>query len=92
MLVFKNSQDQVSFQEEVIKRIAETSVEEASDSGAGAIFKIRAVLSSEGGYIPILRCGVTGGLFLEGPVVATAAQAIEIGMAVINKRVQRGKV
>lgn len=53
-------------------------VESVSDSNMGAIYKLRAVLNNEGQYIPIVRCGFTGGHLLELTPEPTVEDAIEM--------------
>ncbi len=53
-------------------------VSTASDTNMGIIYKLRAVLNSDGLYIPIIRCGFTGQLLWEsrGPAYKNHVEAL----------------
>ena len=60
ILVFPNYEAKMSFDTNMARRVSEYGADRASDSNAGAMYKIRAVLDNHGNYVPVLRCGVTG--------------------------------
>ena len=48
-----------------------------SDSNAGAVYKLRAVLNGKGMWVPIIRCGITGGqIGQDGPVENSVEEAL----------------
>lgn len=53
-------------------------VEVVSENNMGAIYKLRAVLDGEGKYVPVIRCGFTGGHLVELDPEPTVKAAIEI--------------
>ena len=55
------AQFEVAFSEEVKKH----SLQDASDSNLGAIYKLRAVKLGNGKYAAVIRCGFTGKLLWE---------------------------
>jgi hypothetical protein len=53
--------------------------ENLSDSNAGAVYKLRAVKNSDGKWIPVIRCGVTGGqIGKDGMLEDTAKKALTV--------------
>jgi hypothetical protein len=53
-------------------------VEAVSENNMGAIYKLRAVLDGEGKYVPVIRCGFTGGHLVELDPVPSAKGAIAL--------------
>jgi hypothetical protein len=59
----------------------------ASDSNLGAIYKLKAVLGSDGSWQPVIRCGFTG-IWLQGmDPVATPEQAIAVCKEYLKKEI-----
>lgn len=55
---------------------------EASDTGLGAAYKLRAVLDSDGSQISIIRCGFSGRKLWESPVrYSSVTQALEAAIS-----------
>ncbi len=66
ILVFPNEKVYDLFQKEYALRVEKDGPEKASDSNAGAVYKLKAVLGGDGKYLPVIRCGVTGELLWSG--------------------------
>lgn len=47
-----------------------------SENSRGAIYKLRAVLNGKGEYVPVIRCGFTGGHLVELDPEPTVKDAI----------------
>lgn len=60
ILVFPSQDAKDSFDDDFQTRVEDHGIEYASDSGIGAMYKLRAVMYWDGKWIPIIRCGVTG--------------------------------
>lgn len=67
ILVFPNSEVHNSFNVKFKKRVTINGIEDASDSGIGAIYKFRAIRNSSDKWVPLIRCGVTGEYIWEAP-------------------------
>ena len=79
VLVFSSHEMQVAFQQAysiATQKHDPKLVEGVSDSNMGAIYKLRAVLNSDGMYIPTIRCGFTGLLLKEFPPEITVEECI----------------
>jgi hypothetical protein len=59
-LVFTCNKAKEHFKEKLERRINNNSFGLSIDSDCGAIFKLRAIKVSNGKYISLLRCGITG--------------------------------
>lgn len=66
ILVFPTQMLKDEFEKTYAQRVEKDGVERASDSNAGAVYKIRATKNSEGMYVPVIRCGSSGELLWEG--------------------------
>lgn len=66
ILVFPNKKTKYEFEELYLKEVEKLGTENASDTGIGAIYKIRAVKVGNDMYIPIIRCGMSGVKLWEG--------------------------
>lgn len=64
ILVFPNQFAQALFTNLFVDAVEKDGIEDASDTNLGAMYKIRAVLNSDGMWFGLIRCGVTGGLLL----------------------------
>ncbi len=60
ILVFPSGQAETKFKESFAVIVSAEGIEDASDTGLGAVYKLRAVKDGNGQYIPVVRCGVTG--------------------------------
>lgn len=60
ILVFPSLVAHKAFKRQFEQAVKEHGIENASDSGIGAMYKIRAVLNSDGMWVGVIRCGVTG--------------------------------
>ena len=60
VLVFSNIFMYDSFNHKFVELVQQHGVSYATDSGIGAIYKLRAVKDSAGFWIPVIRCGFTG--------------------------------
>jgi hypothetical protein len=72
VLVFPNEKIKNSFDQKMVRRREECVANghpenEASDCDAGAIYKLRGVMQSDGKWQAIIRCGFTGHLLWEDP-------------------------
>lgn len=65
VLVFSSNEAKELFYSAYQGRILLDGVSNASDSGIGAVYKLRAVKDNTGKYIPLIRCGFTGKLLWE---------------------------
>jgi len=75
ILVFPTQLLKDEFEKTFAERVEEDGIEKASDSNAGAIYKLRAVLQSNGKYVAIIRCGNSGELLWEGVTVYKHSQS-----------------
>lgn len=66
ILVFPSELLKNEFDKEFAERLEKDGIEKASDSNAGAVYKLRAVKDGNGDYIPVIRCGSSGELLWEG--------------------------
>ena len=64
ILVFPNQFAQALFANRFVDAVEKDGIEGASDSNLGAMYKIRAVLDSDGMWVGLIRCGVTGVMLL----------------------------
>lgn len=78
VLIFRNETDREVFNKRFGELVKKEGIENASDSGLGALLKLRAVRDSKGMYIPIIRCGVTGVLLAEYEPVMKPSKAIRV--------------
>ena len=62
-------------------------VAEMSDNNIGAIYKLKAVLGSDGSWQPVIRCGFTGTWLGEMDSVATPEQAIAACKEYLKKEI-----
>lgn len=65
ILVFPSVLEEQKFTEEHNKRLEEAraagnGIDQVSDTGIGAIYKLRIVKTGNGGWMPVIRCGLTG--------------------------------
>jgi len=60
ILVFPSSEEKHEFNKSYAQRLSTTFVENCSDTGIGAVYKLRSVLDNHGKFVPVIRCGVTG--------------------------------
>ena len=66
ILVFPSELLKNEFDKEFAERLEKDGIEKASDSNAGAVYKLRAVKNGKWEYIPVIRCGSSGEQLWEG--------------------------
>lgn len=96
VLVFANQTMQENFVsvmrerecEVILCKGTQVDIDNISDSGAGAIYKLRAVKRSDGRWASVIRCGVNGDLLWEMNTVYTiSAEAIAVAKAELLKMI-----
>ncbi len=65
ILVFPSQQHKDQFEKEFALRVEKDGKDKASDSNAGAIYKIRAVKNGKDTWDGVVRCGYSGELLFE---------------------------
>jgi hypothetical protein len=66
ILVFPTQLLKDEFEKTYAQRLEKDGIGKASDSNAGAVYKLRAVKEGTGEYVPMIRCGSSGELLWEG--------------------------
>lgn len=66
ILVFPHTAIENDFTRLFNERVEKDGIMDASDSGIGAVYKLRSELGGNGKFIPVIRCGVTGVWLWEG--------------------------
>jgi hypothetical protein len=86
ILVFPNQEVKELFEHEMESRLVQERTQRndsptdddikstLSDSNAGAIYKLRAIKDVNDNWIPIIRCGITGGQIGNDGIIATTAE------------------
>ena len=82
VLVFPNESVRETFETEFAERAEREGWWCASDSNAGAIYKLRSVKNSDESYAPVIRCGKGGDLLWEGK--AESSERFALSAAVIE--------
>lgn len=68
IIVFTCDETKQMFEDEFAKRVAEHGVANTRVIGIGAIFLLRAVKSSDGKFLPTIRCAMTSGMLWQSSV------------------------
>jgi hypothetical protein len=59
-----------------------------SDSNAGAVYKLRAVLNGSDKWVPVIRCGITGGqIGQDGPVENSVEEALRSCLQQLHRNI-----
>ena len=90
VLVFSSPMMEASFEEaycRVTNNRDPVLVAKQSDSGMGAIYKLRAVLNSDDQYDPVIRCGFTGIQLAELTPEVTPEEAIQACKIYIKNKI-----
>jgi hypothetical protein len=82
ILVFTDREAKQLFDTAFAKRVEEHGIEDASDSGIGAAYRLRAVKNSSNQYLPVIRSGAHGGLLWEGLPIGNKDSALK---AAVNR-------
>ena len=82
ILVFSSHDAMEKFTEKhQARRNACNDPEEVSDTGIGAMYKLRAIKNADGMWLSCVRCGFTGKNLWDGDPVATPKRALELAYA-----------